>query len=118
MNQKHIARRAFALSFIAVLAIFATLGPVFGAPKAMPNPDFTKGEKIPEGAKHDWNLGATGLRGWMFCDKMDTTVARQIAITKVAKGSPADGIVAVGDVILGVGGKRFPTTRALKWARP
>ena len=107
MNQKHIARRAFALSFIAVLAILATPGPVFGAPKAMPNPDFTKGEKIPEGAKHDWNLGATGLRGWMFCDKMDTTVARQIAITKVAKGSPADGIVAVGDVILGVGGKPF-----------
>lgn len=88
-------------------AFLATSGPVFGAPKMMPIPDFTKGEKIPEGAKHDWNLGATGLRGWMFCDKMDTTDARQIAITKVAKGSPADGVVAVGDVILGVGGKPF-----------
>ena len=36
---------------------------------------------------------------------MATTDARQIAITEVAKGSPADGVLAVGDVILGVGGQ-------------
>ncbi len=71
------------------------------------NPDFTKGEAIPAGAKHDWNLGPTGLRGWMFCDQMVTTDARQISITKVEKGSPADGVFLVGDVILGVGGKPF-----------
>ncbi len=58
-------------------------------------------------AKHDWNLGATGLRGWMRCDKMVTSDAREIRITKVEKGSPADGVIAVGDVILGVGGKPF-----------
>ncbi len=94
---------------LAVIAILATPGPVFGAGKvkSMTMPDFTKGEKIPEGAKHDWNLGATGVRGWMYCDKMVTSDARQIAITKVDKGSPADGVLAVGDVILGVGGKPF-----------
>jgi len=92
---------------IMVLCCIATSGPVFGAPKTIPNPDFTQGEKIPENAKRDWNLGATGLRGWMFCDKMDTTDARQIAITQVAKGSPADGVFVVGDVILGIGGKPF-----------
>lgn len=70
-------------------------------------PEFTKGGTIPTGAKHDWNLGPTGLRGWMFCDKMVTSDARQIAITKVGKGSPADGVFEVGDVILGVGGKPF-----------
>jgi len=70
-------------------------------------PDFTKGDTIPAKAKHDWNLGPTGLRGWMFCDKMVTTDARQVAITMVDKGSPSDGILAVGDVILGVGGKPF-----------
>jgi hypothetical protein len=43
----------------------------------------------------------------MFCDKMVTSDARQIAITQVAKGSPADGVLEVGDVILGVGGKPF-----------
>ena len=58
-------------------------------------------------AKHDWNLGATGLRGWMRCDKLVTSDAREITITKVEKGSPADGVLAVGDVILGVGGKPF-----------
>jgi hypothetical protein len=70
-------------------------------------PDFTKGDPIPAEATHDWNLGATGCRGWMFSDKRSTTVARQIRITKVAKGSPADGILAPGDVILGVAGKPF-----------
>jgi len=92
---------------LAALVILFTSVSVFGAPKKMSNPDFTQGGKIPKNAKHDWNLGATGLRGWMVCDKMDTTDARQIAVTQVAKGSPADGIVAVGDVILGVGGKPF-----------
>ena len=71
------------------------------------NPDFTKGDAIPADATHDWNLGATGCRGWMYSDRRSTTVARQIRITKVAKGSPADGILAPGDVILGVAGKPF-----------
>lgn len=75
--------------------------------KDIPNPDFTKGQPIPVGAIHDWNLGATGARGWMFTDKLATTQARQIFITKVDKGSPADGVLAKGDVILGVAGKAF-----------
>ncbi len=95
---------------IAVVALLAW--PTHGnaaAPKVkMPNPDFTKGEPIPPDANHDWNLGATGVRGWMFTGRtFATTEARQIKITKVAKGSPADGLLAVGDVILGVGGKPF-----------
>ena len=95
-----------ALTFAAILA---TPGPALAAGngQAMAMPDFTKGEAIPAGAKHDWNLGAIGARGWMFCDKMVTSDARQVAITKVEKGSPADGILAVGDVLLGVGGKAF-----------
>lgn len=70
-------------------------------------PDFVNGDGIPANAKHDWNLGATGLRGWMYCDRLMTSDARQIAVTKVEAGSPADGTIAVGDVILGVGGKAF-----------
>ena len=94
---------------LALAAFLAAPLPAFAAGKGQPMtiPDFTKGDAIPAGAKHDWNLGPTGLRGWMFCDKMVTTDARQISITKVEKGSPADGILAVGDVILGVGGKPF-----------
>ena len=70
-------------------------------------PDFTRGDVAPDTAKHDWNLGPTGARGWIFCDKLVTSDARQILITSIATGSPADGVVAVGDVILGVEGKPF-----------
>lgn len=95
--------------FFALSVMFWAFGPNYatGGGQAVEIPDFTQGAKIPEDAKHDWNLGATGLRGWMYCDKMVTSDARQIAITKVAKGSPAYGILEVGDVILGVGGKPF-----------
>ena len=95
--------------FFALFVMFSASGANYaiGGGQAAEIPDFTQGAKIPEDAKHDWNLGATGLRGWMYCDKMVTSDARQIAITKVAKGSPAYGILEVGDVILGVGGKPF-----------
>ena len=58
-------------------------------------------------ADHDWNLGAMGLRGAIRCEKLVTSEARQITITKVEQGGPADRIFAVGDIILGVGGKPF-----------
>lgn len=94
---------------VASLILATSLAlPASAAPKGgLTIPDLTKGDPIPAGAQHDWTLGATGTRGWIYCDKMVTTDARQIAITKVDQGSPADGILAVGDVILGVGGKPF-----------
>jgi hypothetical protein len=70
-------------------------------------PDFTQGDVFPKNARHDWNLGPTGARGWMYSDKLVTTDARQIAVTAVEKGSPADGVLVVGDVLLGAGGKPF-----------
>ncbi len=75
--------------------------------KTLAMPDFTAGDKIPEDARHDWNLGATGACGWIFCDKLVTSDARQIAITNVVKGSPVDGVLEVGDVLLGVAGQPF-----------
>ncbi len=96
------------LLFIS-LTWFSFASYALAAPKgrALKIPDFTKGDPIPAEAKHDWNLGPTGLRGWMFCDKMVTTDARQVAITAVEKGSPADGLIAIGDVLLGVDGRLF-----------
>ncbi len=97
--------------FLLALTAYAitALIPCMAAPGkgSMTNPDFTKGDPIPDGATHDWTLGATGARGWMFSDKLETSDARQISITKVEKGSPADGVIEVGDVILGVAGKPF-----------
>ncbi len=63
-----------------------------------------------------YNLGATGLRGWIYtkpADNLDaaqgrtTLASRQILVTHVGVASPADGVVKVDDVILGVDGKPF-----------
>jgi len=101
--------RRFRVTFWFVLAAFVQ--PVLSS-SAEPtaknsSPDFTQGGVIPKNAKHDWNLGATGLRGWMHCDRLTTSDTRQILVTTVEPRSPADGVLAVGDVILGVGGKPF-----------
>ena len=94
---------------VLLLSLFSLLPIVFVAAQENKRsiPDFTQGDSIPAEAPHDWNLGPTGLRGWMFCDQLVTTDARQVSVTKVDKGSPAEGLLEVGDVILGVGGKRF-----------
>ena len=94
-------------SACAQLAIFllAATGPAAAARTPPPVPDLTQGGQPDD--KHDWNLGPTGARGWIWGHSLETTNARQILITKVDAGSPADGVLEVGDVILGVGGKPF-----------
>lgn len=99
-----IATRCISILFAAVIG---GLSYAASPAKNATLPDFTKGDKIPEGFTRDWNLGATGTRGWIFTKDFATTAARQILITRVDKGSPADGVLAVGDVILGVAGKAF-----------
>jgi len=100
-----IYKQRFAvLAALSVLAI--TLSSLHAGQPTSKNPDLTKGGKVPA-EKIDWTLGPTGLRGWMYYSGVSTEEARQIAITVVDKGSPADGIVQVGDVILGVAGKPF-----------
>ena len=105
---------AVALQISSLLTMLAMANPAWASPqdKKAPKdkkiiPDFTQGAKIPADAKHDWNLGPTGLRGWIYCDKLVTTDARQIFITQVEQGSPALGQFRANDVILGVGGKPF-----------
>jgi hypothetical protein len=51
-------------------------------------PDFTKGDAIPQ-SQARLEPRPTGARGWMHCDTMVTSDARQIAITKVEPKSPA-----------------------------
>ncbi len=92
---------------LAATVLFTVCAMAAGPKIQVKNPDLTQGESIPDVGKHTWNLGATGARGWIFSDRLTTTDARQIAITEVAKGSPADGILEPGDVILGVAGKGF-----------
>ena len=66
--------------FLIALSITTLMGSrSAAAPKTIPNPDFTKGESIPAGATHDWNLGATGMRGWIYSERLETRKARQKA---------------------------------------
>ncbi len=88
---------------LVVLAATSVAAAATAAPgRGLPNPDFTRGEPVPEGATHDWTLGPTGLRGWMHSEGLETTTARQVLVTEVDAGSPADGRLRPGDVILGV----------------
>ncbi|MEI6810017.1 MAG: DUF6288 domain-containing protein, partial [bacterium] len=68
-------------------------------------PDLTLGFK-PE-TSETYNLGPTGMRGWIYCKAGLTDLSRQILVTLVEKGSPADRILEAGDVILGVDGRDF-----------
>jgi len=77
-------------------------------------PDFTQGTETTD--SHDWTLGPTGARGWMYAWK-HTSEARQILVTEVAKGSPADGVLQAKDVILGVGTKPFDDDARIEFAR-
>ena len=78
-------------------------------------PDLTKDIQSID-RKLTYNLGATGLRGWIYtkaANNLDaaqgrtTLASRQILVTHVGAASPADGVVKVDDVILGVEGKLF-----------
>ncbi|KPK50953.1 MAG: hypothetical protein AMK72_00930 [Planctomycetes bacterium SM23_25] len=103
---------ATTLLFVAIALLNGHVDAAAPAP-----PDLTKGNAIETvDRKLTYNLGATGLRGWLYtkaatffdsCQGRTTTASRQILVTHVGKGSPADGVMAVNDVVLGAGGKPF-----------
>jgi HEAT repeat protein len=73
-------------------------------------PDITKGEpwekpedKSPHGQLGFFNLGPTGMMGFMIGGDS----GEQILVELVFPNSPASGKLIKGDVILGVGGQRF-----------
>lgn len=80
-----------------------------------PVPDLTAGGQRDK--THDWTLGPTGARGWVWGWKGQTTDARQILITEVAAGSPCDGVLAKDDVIVGLDGGEFKDDARLLLSR-
>ena len=99
---------------LAIAAALATTGSAHaGDPRPVP-PDLTQGGTVDRA--QTYNLGATGLRGWIYtrpanyfesCQGRTTTASRQILVTHVGANSPADGVMKVDDVIFGAGGKPF-----------
>ncbi len=87
---------------------------VLAATSKPPIPDLTQGAQPGEGP--EWNLGPTGARGWMYSWR-GTADARQIKVTAVDRGSPADGRLQAGDVILGIGSKPFDGDARIQLAR-
>ena len=66
--------------------------------------DLTKGERVGEIQKFDiWHFGPTGIIGY----PVGGMKGDQIQVQSVLKGSPADGKLQWGDVILGMNGKKF-----------
>lgn len=67
-------------------------------------PDLTKGELVGEKKKsNSWNLGPTGILGYMVGGYQGD----QIRVENVLPGSPAEGKLQWGDVILGINGRKF-----------
>ena len=93
-----------AVAVAAFVVLLAAEGASVAANKP-PVPDLTQGGKPDD--NHDWTLGPTGARGWIWGWDLETTDSRQILVTQVDRGSPADGVPLVDDVILGVDGKPF-----------
>jgi len=95
-----------ALSLTSVVPVGAAVVPA----------DLVKGETNGVDRSRTYNLGSTGLRGWIYtrpASNLDssqgrtTAASRQILVTHVGTNSPASGIMQVNDVILGVGRKSF-----------
>jgi hypothetical protein len=98
--------RPFLCAAAIVACLTAALTP---AANAQAVPDLTKGDRPTPPTKRAQlvlitNLGPTGLLGWTYQEHHDTSKSRQILVSKVMPGSPADGTLKEGDVILGASG--------------
>ena len=93
------------LCALAALSLGVGCGAAGQSPPEVRVPDLTRGGTLEtDGVYH---LGPTGARGRMFVKDFMTRHARQILVTAVDAGSPADGVLAAGDVILGIGETPF-----------
>ncbi|MCE9519455.1 MAG: DUF6288 domain-containing protein [Verrucomicrobia bacterium] len=96
-NTRHSIKLHLRQLVLVLILFFTELTPLLAVP-----PDLTAG-----GVPNDSitiNLGPTGLRGWVYHVSVDTSASRQIQVKVVDAGSPAAGLLAVDDVILGADG--------------
>ena len=100
---------------IKTIGLLAALAMGLTSPLFSQVPDLTKDTQSVD-RKLTYNLGATGMRGWIYTKaetKADadygrtTGASRQILVTHVGANSPADGVMQVDDVILGIDDQPF-----------
>lgn len=101
-------------STIWVTLVTLAIGASVAAAATPPPPDLTQSAAVDRSLTY--NLGATGLRGWIHSKPAThfdglqgrtTALSRQILVTHVGAKSPADGVMKVDDVILGAGDGLF-----------
>jgi len=105
--------RRWAIAVVAV-CMFTTITVLHAKPKVIP--DLTKGDFTGVDREQTWNLGPTGMRGWIcntWANNMELRQgrflkdSRQILVTDIGGKTPADGLMKKDDVIIGVNGKLF-----------
>jgi hypothetical protein len=94
--------------FLCLLPLMMAI-PVFAAvPRPLAGPVRDLRKEIDFERIGEFHLGPTGAMGWMHVSRNSMTgEARQILVTKVESGCPAEGILKEGDIILGVNEKLF-----------
>ena len=109
---------------IKTIGLLAALAMSLTSPLFAQVPDLTTSNSVDRTLTY--NLGPTGLRGWIYtraASNLDasqgrtTTASRQILVTHVGTNSPASGVMEVNDVILGVNGKPFDDDARKRFGR-
>jgi hypothetical protein len=99
---------------LGAVAVTLTIASALATDSPPVPPDLTRSNTVDRTLTY--NLGATGLRGWIYTKPASyldsvqgrtTTASRQILVTHVGARSPSDGVLQVDDVILGAGGRLF-----------
>lgn len=85
MIHRHTSGTSITLLFCALLA--GPLHAEFSLIKLHP----TKLQQLPETATLSWNLGPTGMRGWVVGAKGDSIASREILVDHIQKGQGASG---------------------------
>ena len=118
----HTRSHFLASTILIAVGAFLPVGHLAAAPPVPP--DLTQSNTVD--CTLTFNLGATGLRGWIYsqpASSLDaiqgrtTAASRQILVTHVGTNSPAWGVMEVNDVIVGVGNTRFSDDARKSFAR-